>query len=88
MPYEISEEVVERKLGDRLVLLQLETGEYHTLNDAGVIVWEAMRAGKGEAEMVERMAREYDAPREVLAGDVAACLRLLRERQLVIWRGE
>jgi pyrroloquinoline quinone biosynthesis protein D len=37
------------------------------------------------ASIVAALAEEYDAPADALAGDVAACLRDLRERKLLVF---
>lgn len=80
---QISPDVLEKTLGGKMVLLHLETGEYHTLNESGAVVWQGLRLGHPRQQIVEELARQFDAPAEVLAADVDTCLQGLLQRRLI-----
>jgi hypothetical protein len=69
--------------GEGGVLLHLESGEYHGINDLGCLIWELVDGQRSVAEVVEAVReRVDDAPAEVGA-DVLGFLDDLQQRNLV-----
>lgn len=72
--------------GDVTILLSLETGRYHTLDDVGGAAWRQMCDGAALDAIARRIAADYgdsvDA-REVLA-DICALLSELSRRGLIV----
>lgn len=54
-----------------------------TLNDTALFVWNLLQNDLSEAEIVDKMATEYDAPRDVLEADVKELIKLLIENGLL-----
>ena len=69
---------------DRCVLLDLRTEQYLGLDEVGSRIWSAVERGLTNAQMVQELAREYDAPTEVLERDTQRFLRDLYARRLVV----
>ena len=66
---------------DGRVLLQVETGRICALNAVASRIWTEIDAGRSFEEIVERLAAEYEAPRDRIAADVRAfLLQLVRQR--------
>ena len=40
------------------------------LNETGSVIWKELEAGADESEIVEKLAAEYDAPKELIEQDV------------------
>ena len=53
------------------------------LNPTAVFMWEKLSAGCTEQELVDAVLAEYDAPREVVAADVARLLEKLRAENIL-----
>ncbi len=79
-------QVVARELaeGEGGVLLHLESGAYHGVNQVGLLVWELLD-GERTVDHVINAVRERvaNAPPE-LEGDVVAFLNRVLERNLVV----
>ena len=40
------------------------------LNETGSVIWKELETGADESEIVEKLAAEYDAPKEIIEQDV------------------
>lgn len=60
--------------GGDLVLYDRVRGTYHALNASASAIWRHLGDRGSEAEIVEALAAGFLAPREAVAGDVAAFL--------------
>ncbi len=76
--YAVPERVLFRKLDDEIVLLDLDSGEYFSLNDTGARVWELVGEGLAAEEIADRLAREFAVTPEVAIEHVRdLCTELL-----------
>jgi hypothetical protein len=64
--------VMTSQVGDELILLNLDSGIYHSLNAVGVPIWTELTNGKCPAEIVDALVAEYDVTSDVAARDVQA----------------
>lgn len=78
-----SAEVVSRKLGDRLVVVNLRTNRIYELNRTASRVWELLEARAGRAELEETLSAEFDVERPVVAQDVDGMLDKLSSEGLI-----
>ena len=79
----IPEDVVFREIDGESVLLDLVSGEYYGLNEAGTRIWTLLVGGAGPAEVLASLRREYDVDEAVLHRDLLELLEELRGRGLV-----
>lgn len=54
-----------------------------TLNDTALYVWNLLSNDISRDEIVDKMASDYDAPREEIASDVDELLESLRQNELL-----
>ena len=66
-----------------LLVLDLRNGLYLELNRSGALLWELLARGTTRAELVNRLAREYDLAPERAASDVDQLLAELSARDLL-----
>jgi hypothetical protein len=79
----VPDHVVYRSFGNETVLLNLETGQYHGLNQSAGRMLEVLdQTGSGSAT-AELIADEFDQPVEVISGDLARLCEGLIERGLI-----
>lgn len=78
------EGVIAKMVGSEMVLLDYDRGIYYGLNPVGARVWQLLSDGEASDRIIELLAGEYDVARETLEGDVAALLRDLEAKELVI----
>lgn len=75
--------VVAKRVGEEMVLLDVERGVYYGLDPVGARMWELACAGIGRDEALDRLLDEYDTTRETLARDFDRLLGELRAKGLI-----
>ena len=76
------DEVLFHEEAGEAFLLHIPTGEYFGLNQAGVIVWKAVRDG---LDPEEELARRWpDVPSNALHDDAMRLLESLRDASLIV----
>jgi Coenzyme PQQ synthesis protein D (PqqD) len=84
---EVPSHVVHRDFGGETVVLNLDSGQYHGLNEvAGVMLQTLIESPTVEAA-VERLAVHFNQPRERIQKDVLELCERLAERQLIAEHG-
>jgi hypothetical protein len=74
--------VLFHQYGEEAVLLNLDTESYFSLNESAIRMWELLSAHSLE-EASEAMAKEYDAPVEVISADMQAFVQALQQANLI-----
>jgi len=78
---EINKNVTWKSLGEKVVAVKVETGEYYTMNETASVIWKALNEGKQVEDIVEQLCTEYDNPDKAsVAQDV--------EEQISEWKKE
>ena len=76
-------DVLFRDLDGEMVLLDLRTGVYCSLDPLGTRIWALTQEGCSLAEVMETVVEEYDVTAERFAGDLLGFVASLREKGLV-----
>jgi len=66
------------------VILHLDTGQYHGINEVGRLIWEAIGQGSTLAELVKAVRDQTQGVPANLEGEVAAFVEGLAARSLLI----
>jgi hypothetical protein len=77
-----------RVFGDEVMLLDLESGQYFSLNAVGTRMWARLAEGKSPAEVANDLQSEYDIEPQVLLKDCVALADELLRRGLLRRRRE
>lgn len=80
-----NENVAFRRLaeGEGGVLLHLESGEYHGINEVGCLIWELLDGERTVDGLVLAVGEEIEDPPADLADQVISFLESLHKRDLV-----
>ena len=81
----LPEHVVRRAFPEETVVLNLETGMYHGLNQTAATMLDALERTATVGDAVGPLSAELDAPGEVVERDLLRLCRELSERGLVEW---
>jgi hypothetical protein len=81
--YTLNPVVMFQRVGDRMVLVNLQTNLVFELNDTGARVWELLRSGAGDEEILDQLTAEFEVGREQLRADVDDLLRTLTAKGLI-----
>jgi len=79
----LDSEVVSRKLGDRLVLVNLRTNRIYELNGTASRLWELLEAGSGRTELEEALLKEFDVDRSVVSQEIDRTIARLSSEGLI-----
>jgi hypothetical protein len=75
--------VVWREVGDELVVLELSTSTYLTLNGTAKHLWEGLASGTTVGALVQMLADRYPITAEQARSDTETFLSALSERDLL-----
>jgi hypothetical protein len=78
-----SDQVLARQGGDSLILLDIKSGCYYTLEGVGARVWELCDGSTDVSEIVAMVSSEYEVEPEMAKGDVVELLGELSRERLV-----
>ena len=66
----IPESVLWQEVGDEIVLLDVNGGEYHGLNDVGSRIWRALEQHEDVVSAYEDLCEAYEVDPDVLRSDL------------------
>ena len=76
--------IVTQQASQTLVLLDVEGGEYYSLNPVGARAWELCDGSRTVEEVIAIICQEYDAPGEDIRKDVIELLEDLTSENLLV----
>ena len=79
----IPAQVLARRVGEEIVILNIESGVYFGLDSVGARIWELLADGNSLAVICETMELEFEVERETLEEDVKRLLQDLLDRGLI-----
>ena len=88
--YGPSPDIVAREIEGELIIVPLVAGvgdmedELYTLNETGRAIWERLDGSRTVGEIAADLARDYEAPPEVMEADVSGLLGELSKRKMVV----
>ena len=78
----ISENCVSEKLGDELIVLDLKSGLYHSLNEIGSIIWEEIEDKSPSYDcLIKSVSQRYIG--ENISKDSGLFIEELKEKKLI-----
>ena len=73
-----------QRLGDELVVVNLESDTIYTLNETAAIVWEMLQNGSDVDDIRARLSTDYDVAHETVHQELMQALTKLRDFGLLI----
>lgn len=70
--YRVPETVVSQRVGDAVILLDLSTGTYHSIDGSGATLWSGLEAGLSFPELLRTLTAEYEVDDASAAADAMA----------------
>ena len=75
--------VLFKRLGDEMVLFNLETDHFYELNGSAARFWELLAAGHDTAQVSDQMREEFAVDPDQLASEAEALLASLQREDLI-----
>jgi hypothetical protein len=79
-------DAVSRRTGESVLVLDVASGEYYSLDDVAARIWELSDGARSVGEIVTELASEFDVSRDMLTRDVCEFLDDLAAAELVTFR--
>jgi hypothetical protein len=79
-----SPDVVARKVGDQVVLVDLRTNRFYSLNSTGARLWELIRGGSDRDLIRSQMRDEFEVDEAELVGNIDRMLSELIANGLLV----
>lgn len=78
-----TQDILFDKVGEEVVMLNLDKGRYHALDEIGGEIWELIAEPIQIADLVDCLQSKFDVPAEDCLHDVMAYIADLQERDLL-----
>jgi len=77
-------QIIVQKGSKDVLLFNMDDGSYYALNEVGNRIWELCDGTHGVTQLVSLLAKEYDAPAEMIEMDILEVLADLRSKNLIV----
>jgi coenzyme PQQ biosynthesis protein PqqD len=77
-------QVIAQKASNDWLLLNMEDGNYFSLNEIGGRIWELCDGNRSVSQLAAALAAEYDTSTEVLEKDILELLERLQNGKLIV----
>ena len=81
--YRVQPKVVRECFEDEVVIINLENGNYYSLNGTGAEIWRELETGGAAVAVAAALAARYEAPKTMIRQAVESFIRQLEEQGLV-----
>ncbi len=83
MYYIQNKEVVQSKIGDEVVMLDVESGYYFGLNSVASVIWDMMKEKIDLNTLVENLMKEFEVDKETCESDTLELLAEMKEKKII-----
>jgi hypothetical protein len=78
-----TEHLLSTLLGDELVMMDLESGNYLSLNKTGAVIWAEIEQPVAVAELIKRLTARFDIDETDCLADTVQYLQKMREQNII-----
>jgi hypothetical protein len=84
--FRLPDNVSWKKMDDLVIVVDLETGAYYSLNQTASAIWEQIIAGQSLEEVKETLTEVFEVAEERLRTDIAGCIEEWVANRLIVQR--
>jgi len=85
--YTLNRDVAFREVDGSILLVNLKSGFYYSLNGTATFVYRLLNQNKGIPEILLEMCAAYDVPEDTARRDLEECLETLVREQVLLTQG-
>jgi ABC-type transport system involved in Fe-S cluster assembly fused permease/ATPase subunit len=78
-----NKEVIQSRIGDEIVMLDVESGFYFGLNSVASVIWEMMKEKVDLETMVDALMKEFDVDKSTCESDTLELLGQMAEKKII-----
>jgi hypothetical protein len=82
--FQVNEDVSIAEVDGHLIVVNLKTGLYYSLNDTASLILNMIRQERLASEIVQELCSRYDVPEETARRDFERCVESLVEELVLI----
>jgi hypothetical protein len=82
--YKVSDKVVFREIDDKIVLINLESGYYYSLNECGRFIFNLLIKNKQIHEVLEEINSRFEVSMETAKSDLEQFIGELEKEKILI----
>ncbi|HEX28888.1 TPA: PqqD family protein [Candidatus Poribacteria bacterium] len=75
--------VICKRILNDIILYDESKGDFYMLNETSAKIWEWLKEGKGESEIIRLLMDEYEVSEDQVREDVSEVVRYFKEEELV-----
>jgi len=83
-----AKDLVQKEIESKSVLLNLDNGNYYTLNRTGTFIWSLIDGKKRTSEIIEQVVQKFDVDSSQAAMDAETLIRDLENEGLIVFHNE
>ena len=76
--YKVSGNIVDKQVMDELVLLDLQTGDYHSLNETAAFIWQQARSEASMEQIAKALQEQFNIELSSALEDVQSTFEQLK----------
>jgi len=80
--------VIWRNIDGEIIILNLDSGHYYTLNKTGSIIWNAFVEKKTPQEVVAKLTDRFKISPKIAKEDVSNLIAMLQKEDLILKKDE
>jgi hypothetical protein len=82
--YKVNQEVIHQTIDDEVVIVNLGSGIYYSLDKIGAVIWNYIETNKSIGEMLNNLNSNYDCNVDELKTTLSELLTALKEEKLIV----
>ena len=80
----INDKIISREIQGEMVLLNMENGDYFSLNSLGTEIYKYISNGMQNEEIISFLLNKYDVEPDVLKNDIESLVSKMLEKNILI----
>lgn len=76
-------EIIQSKIGEEVVMLDMESGFYFGLNSVASVIWGMMEEGIEFSVLVEKLMEQFEVDRAICESDTKELIEQLLEKKII-----
>jgi hypothetical protein len=76
-------EIIQSKIGEEVVMLDMESGFYFGLNSVASIIWDMMENGISFEDLCDQLTEQFEVERTLCEADTQELLDQLLEKKII-----
>ena len=78
-----NKEIVQSKIGEEVVMLDMESGFYFGLNSVASVIWGVLADEIGFEKLIDQLMAQFEVERSICAADTQELLDQMLEKNII-----